>query len=282
MAIIGMKKTPAEGNFPNRALPVTDDAPSLSALPGYSRFSVIQLAGRGRILAANDRARGLLEQDEGLRDVDGVLRATAPRDHRVLQRLLARAAPPSGAPGSSGSMTITRSSASTRLVVHILPLSARQRESGAGQAAVLVLVADPERRPSIDIGLVQAALGLTPAESRLAALVADGNRVRDIAECTGRSEGTVRWHLNRIFRKQGISGQADLVRRVLSLDGFPRYRPRRTQTNPASIGSHSEPDPSGAPAVEERDGAREAHESALQSDQSTRLGGAAAEPGAEV
>ena len=96
--------------------------------------------------------------------------------------------------------------------------------------AVLVLVADPERPPSIDVGLVQAALGLTPAESQLAILVAHGQRVRDIASLTGRSEGTVRWHLNKIFRKQGISGQADLVRRVLALDGFPRYRPRRTPT----------------------------------------------------
>jgi DNA-binding NarL/FixJ family response regulator len=62
----------------------------------------------------------------------------------------------------------------------------------------------------------------------LATLVAHGQRVRDIAALTGRSEGTIRWHLNKIFRKQGISGQADLARRVLSLDGFPRYRPRRT------------------------------------------------------
>lgn len=125
-------------------------------------------------------------------------------------------------------MTIARSSASTRLVVHILPLSTRQRESNVRQATVLVLVADPERRPSIDVGLVQTALGLTPAESQLATLVAHGQRVREIAALTGRTEGTIRWHLNKIFRKQGISGQADLVRRVLSLDGFPRYRPRRT------------------------------------------------------
>lgn len=203
------------------------DAPSLSAELGNSRFSVIQLDRRGWIVAANDQARRLLKQDEGLADVDGLLSATAARDNRVLQRLLARAAP---ARGTSGSMTIARSSASTRLVVHIVPLSTRHRESDARQVAVLVLVADPERRPSIDVGLVQTALGLTPAESQLATLMAQGQRVREIAALTGRSEGTIRWHLSKIFRKQGISGQADLVRRVLSLDGFPRYRPRRTPT----------------------------------------------------
>ena len=198
-----------------------------SALLDNSRFSVVQLDRRGRIVAANDRARDLLAQDDGLCDVDGFLSATGPRDNRALQQLLARAAPPLGAPGSSGSTTITRSSASTRLVVHAVPLSAPQRESAARQAAVLVLVADPESRPRLDVGLVQAALDLTLTESRLATLVADGQRVRDIAARTGRSEGTVRWHLNRIFRKQGISSQADLMRRVLSLDGFPRYQPRQ-------------------------------------------------------
>lgn len=196
-----------------------------SLLLDNTRFGVFQLDRRGRIVAANDRARDLLEQDDGLCDVDGFLSATGTRDNRALQQLLARATPPLGAPGDSGSTTITRSSASTRLVAHTVPLSASQRKSGARQAAVLVLVADPESQPRINVGLVQAALGLTLAESRLAILVAVGQRVRDIAARTGRSEGTVRWHLNRIFRKQGISCQADLMRRVLSLDGFPWNRP---------------------------------------------------------
>ena len=195
---------------------------SLSALLDNSRFSVLQLDRRARIVAANDHARGLLRQKEGLSDEGGVLSATASRDNRALQRLLARAAPPPGAAASAGSMTIRRESVHTRLVAHVIPVSALQREPGAKQVAVLVLVADPERRPRIDVGLVQAALGLTPAESQLAAMLAAGERVRDIAAHTGRTEGTVRWHLNRIFRKQGIAGQTDLVRRVLSLDGFPR------------------------------------------------------------
>ena len=197
---------------------------SLSGLLDRSRFGVIQLDRHARIVEANDRARGLLGQDEGLSDADGFLSATAPRDNRVLQRLLARAVPPLDAPGSSGSMTVTRPSASTRLVVHAVPVSARRPRFGGNRVAVLVLVADPELRPRIDVGLVQSALGLTPTEGQLAAMVAVGQRVRDIAARTGRTEGTVRWHLNRIFRKQGISGQADLMQRVLSLDGLPRVR----------------------------------------------------------
>ncbi len=198
---------------------------SLLALPESSRCGVIQLDRNGRIVAANDRACGLLRQGEELSDRDGLLSATAPRHNGELQQLLALALPRLGGPGSSGSMTIERPSSRTNLVVHVTPVSARQRDFRAGQVAALVLVADPESMPRIDARLVQAALDLTPAESRLAVMVAAGRHARDIAAHTGRSEATVRWHIQNIFRKQGISGQADLVRRVLSLAGFPDFRP---------------------------------------------------------
>ena len=198
---------------------------SLFGLLDKGRCSVIQLDQNGRIVAANDRACGLLRQAEGLSDRDGFLSATTPRDNGELQQLLAQALPRLGGPGSSGSMTIERTSARTDLAVHVTPVSMRQRDFRAGQVAALVLVADPESRPRIDARLVQEALDLTPAESRLATMVAAGQHARDIAACTGRSEGTLRWHMQNIFRKQGISGQADLVRRVLSLEGFPDFRP---------------------------------------------------------
>ena len=198
---------------------------SLFALLDNGRCAVIQLDRNARIVAANDRACDLLRRAEGLSDRDGFLSATTPRDNGELQQLLALALPRLGGPGSSGSMTIERTSARTSLAVHVTPVSMRRRDFRARQVAALVLVADPETRPRIDDRLVQAALDLTPAESRLAIMVAAGQHARDIAASTGRSEGTVRWHMQNIFRKQGISGQADLVRRVLSLEGFPDFRP---------------------------------------------------------
>jgi PAS domain-containing protein len=118
---------------------------ALSALLDGSRFGVLQLDRNARIVAANDRARGLLGQAEGLSDRDGRLSATTARDNGELQHLLARALPRLGGPGSSGSMTIARSPARTNLVVHVTPLSSRQRDLRAKQVAALVLVAG--RRP---------------------------------------------------------------------------------------------------------------------------------------
>ena len=195
---------------------------SLAGLLDTNRTGVVQLDRRGRIVAASFGASDLLRRDEGLVDRHGFLCATEDADDAQLQTLVARALPSPGARVSAGSMTVGRPSARTRLVVCVSPVVAGEDERfGASQVGALVLVADPERRPHVDPGLVAAAMGLGPAESQVAVMLAAGQSVREIAVATDRSEGTVRWHLKRIFRKQGITRQAELVQRVLSLDGLP-------------------------------------------------------------
>ena len=103
--------------------------------------------------------------------------------------------------------------------LHVSPLCAT--EFGGPHLAALVLVLEPEARTRIDPDLVGAALGLTPAESRLAVRLARGESVQDIMAATGRSENTVRWHLRQIFQKHGLTRQGELIRLVLSLAGPP-------------------------------------------------------------
>lgn len=194
---------------------------SLAELLDHGGCGVIQLDREGRIVEANDNASDLLGHGEGLSDPNGYLKARHPTDNEELQELLARVLTPLSVPPCPGSMTVRRSSARTRLALHIHPVVEGERHSPAGRVAALVLVVDPERRVRIDPEMVEAALGLTPAESRLAVMVTTGYSLRTIAALTRRTEGTVRWHLKQIFRKQGISRQSDLVRRVLTLDGFP-------------------------------------------------------------
>ena len=67
-----------------------------------------------------------------------------------------------------------------------------------------------------------ATLGLTPSEARVAALLAEGVSVRDIAAATGYRETYVRSLLKGTYKKQGVSGQAALVRLVLAVDALPR------------------------------------------------------------
>ncbi len=195
---------------------------SLGELLVNSRFGVILLDRRARIVAANDLAHGLLKQFGGLSDQGGFLNASRVEENDALQRMLARALPQHGGSASVDSMTIGRPDARTRLVVHVIPMAERAWDLRARRVAALVLVADPERRPRIDAGLVAKALNLTPREGRLATMVAAGRTVREIAAVTGHTETAVRRHLRAIYRKQGISREADLVRLVLLLDNLPR------------------------------------------------------------
>ena len=69
----------------------------------------------------------------------------------------------------------------------------------------------------MDAGLVREVLGLTPAESRVAVLLAMGRSVREIARETGRTENTIRWTLKKALAKTDSTRQADLVRLVMQL-----------------------------------------------------------------
>ena len=193
---------------------------SLGALLDNSRFGIIELDRHRRILAANDRARSLLLRGDGLYDLAGLLRARERTEDRELETLIARALPRVGIRASAGSMTIRRRRARTRLVMHVNPVGQPGAVILGSRVAALVLVVDPESQATIDADLVRVAMGLTPAQAQVAAMLAEGRTLRGIAAATGRTEGTVRWHLKQIFRRQGVSRQTELVRRVLSLDGL--------------------------------------------------------------
>ena len=197
---------------------------TVTALLENPRIGVLHLDRRGRILAANDRARRLLRHGEELSDADGVLQARAPDDQGRLARLVAEALPTSGAVPVSGSMQLGRVSGLPPFVVHIKPVGVPQPDYGARPVAALVLIVEPGRHPRLDSALVARTLRLTPAESQVAALLADGKTVRDIALATGRRESTIRSHVKHMLAKHGLSRQADLVRLVLSLASAPEFR----------------------------------------------------------
>ena len=190
---------------------------TVTALLDNPRIGVIHLDRRGRVMAANDRARVILSHGDGLSDPDGVLRARAPTDQGRLERLLGHALPVSGEAAVSGSMLLRRSPALPPFVVHVKPVPVPQPDYGARHVAALVLIVEPGRRHRVDPLVVARALDLTPTQSQVAVWLAEGRSVRDMARTTGHSEGTIYWHLKQIYQKQSISRQADLVQLVLSL-----------------------------------------------------------------
>ena len=178
---------------------------AVTALLDTRRVGVLYLDRYGQIVEANDRARAILRAGDGLTDQGGELTARKPADHTRLARLIAAALPTSSPPAVSGSMPLQRGALRRPFVVHVTPVDARPLDFGARPVAAVVLIAEPGHVTRIDPAPVAAALGLTAVEGQVAAWLAEGRTVPEIAAAMGRTSGAVYWSLNQIYRKQGIA-----------------------------------------------------------------------------
>jgi DNA-binding CsgD family transcriptional regulator len=86
-------------------------------------------------------------------------------------------------------------------------------------AATVVTIESPAR-PADAADRLRVVYGLTAAEVRLAAALADGGGMRAAAERAGVAYGTARVTLNSLFGKTGTRRQAQLVAR-LATEGAP-------------------------------------------------------------
>ena len=193
---------------------------TVTALLDNSRVGVVHLDQRGRILAANDRARGIFQAGDGLVEKDGALGASAPVDQLRLDRLLASALPTGEDPAIGGSTRFRRQHALLPLVVHVKPVPVPQPSYGARYVAALALIYEPGFIQRIEPALVAATLELTSGESQVAVWLAEGKSVEEMARATGHTRGAIYWHLKQIYQKLHVSRQADLVRLVLSVAEF--------------------------------------------------------------
>ena len=190
---------------------------SLAKLLDNTRVGVMHLDRSGRIVEANGSARRLLKRADGIFEVGGSLRARSPADNKRLGQVLACGLPESPGSAANGSTTVRRAPGIPSLMVHVHPVTAeREMDLGLRNVSAVVLVVDPGSPPDVDAELVAKALGLTPSQSQVAALLAQGKTVRGIASLTGRRENAVHFLLKQGYRKLGISRQTELVRLVLS------------------------------------------------------------------
>ena len=196
---------------------------ALDELLNSTRLGVIHLDRRGRIVTANDRARNILAKGTGLRVQGGELVPWLPGHRYGLERLLTGALPANGAQPVGGSMVVRRPSG-LPLILHVTPLSVPRMAFSAVAPGALVMIVDTAVQPRLHAGRVSAALGLTPTEGRVAASLARGRTVQEIASAMDRREGTIRTHVKNIHRKLGLSRRADLVRMVLTADTVLDFR----------------------------------------------------------
>jgi DNA-binding CsgD family transcriptional regulator len=113
-------------------------------------------------------------------------------------------------------MSIARLAPRPPLQILVTPIAAHNEYAGSeGRAAAAIFVSDPNRSRQPDQRLLQALYGLTRAESRVAAVVAEGLPVDAAAHRLGLTLGTTRWYIKQLRAKTGTSTHAQLTRALV-------------------------------------------------------------------
>jgi PAS domain-containing protein/DNA-binding CsgD family transcriptional regulator len=199
----------------------------LAAALNRLTFGVVITDGAGRVLVVNPAAEELAAAGDGLALRGGRLTADRPEAAAALARSIA-AAVPRAARGNGqcgGPLRITRASGRRPLAVLLAPLGADTALAAEHHGpAVLILITDLERQPEVLGRRLVDLFGLTPAEACLAAALAAGKRLEDVAEERGVRMPTLRTQMRSVLDKTGTDRQSDLMR---LLAGLPAVRAAR-------------------------------------------------------
>ena len=172
----------------------------------------ILLAQTLKPVVVNRAARDLLNANCGVSLNRGMLAGARIEDTARLQKLIARAA---AARPSGGEMAIYRERGQPLLIL-VSPIPPRCEAPLPSQAIVAVWISDPNREAVSRVKRIRTLFELTTAEADIAAEIAHGLSLYEIADLLEISRHTVRNHLKHIFEKTGARRQSDVVRLVLS------------------------------------------------------------------
>ena len=154
----------------------------------------------------NQYGREVLETCDGLSLVDGVLTCHQPATtERFRQEIALSIAEPDG---KARPFSIPRPSGAQPFMCLII---------SAGTESAAVFFSDSQRRTVTRHSIIAELYGLTQPEAIIAAAVAQGKRVTDIAKELGISVSAVRGHLRQVYAKSGTTRQLDLANQIGNL-----------------------------------------------------------------
>jgi len=181
--------------------------------------SILFLDDSARVVYSNDAALWGLARRDGLEmDRNGQLFASLSKDERQLKALLADVLSSSddGSNNTGEVMPISRPSGLRPLQVLISPFHINSASDRNAAKLVLLFVYDPELEVETSEAVLSRMYGLTPAEARIAGLIAEGRSLKEAGQKLGITQDTVRTHLKRIFAKTHTNRQTDLTTLILN------------------------------------------------------------------
>ena len=190
----------------NAALEVLDRLPTAVVLCDESGAPVIVNGAASEILAHND----------GLHVRRGKLTTRRQGETNALESLIAGAADTARGRGDScgGALSVSRASGRP-LSVFVAPMRAPSSVPGYRRIAAALFISDPESVVLTNEDLLLQLFGLTPAEGRLAARIAEGRSLEEAAVMLNITTETARGYIKRILSKTGTKRQVELVRLLL-------------------------------------------------------------------
>ena len=177
--------------------------------------AVLLLDEHKRLVFANRAAQTLQRAPDGIRLHAGGINLPRKEDNDMLQGLINQALSLKIAPAGCA-MRALRPSGKRPCGIVVAPISRQYSALSSFRPAVCLIITDPDSRENLPTQCLQDVFGLTAAEARLAALLAEGETLRAAAANLRITYGTARTRLASIFQKTATSRQGELVRVLLT------------------------------------------------------------------
>lgn len=200
-------------------------AASLAALDRLAS-GILLLNAKGRVAFANQAARRILEDEDGLSlrkrpgssalrlyardtdtqaEIDAAIRSVTSLSLEEISHF-------------SRQIAIRRPSGRLSLGVQFSALDANNEFGTASDAVVAIAFLSDAALPVLaNLDTLIRRLGLTASEARLAAILVEGIGLTEAADRLGVSLNTAKAHLRQIYQKTGTDSRAKLVKLLVSL-----------------------------------------------------------------
>lgn len=191
-----------------------DFSRALLTLIDHDANPVILVTAGAEPIYRNPAARRLLDERNGLRLEGMRVVAASPADEGLLRETISRVAEDDHAQASALPHVVTLACAPPALPIVAVVRFAGQvfvREAGERRGLVVITVLGGHALHDPAACAFARQYELTSAQSKVNALIFDGQPPSTIAHSLSISENTVRSHLKQIFHKTATHGQMDLV-----------------------------------------------------------------------
>lgn len=175
---------------------------------------ILLLNRSAKVVFCNEAAEKIIAAKDGLEiDRNRCLVARRSQDTQQLKMVLNGVfdPDPDRAACHGGFLQVSRPTGSRPFQIHVSPLSHQNFGGYSPEKLALLFVFDPEQRFGTVEELLRRMYGLTPAEARLAGILAKGISLKEAEALLNVKSSTIHTHMKHIFSKTECKRQGELI-----------------------------------------------------------------------